>query len=139
MTKKYEEICIYTDGASRGNPGNSSASFVVVDADGQIVKHDSKFLGKTTNNRAEYRAVIFSLKEASNLTSGKVTVYSDSKLLVKQLTGFWRVKNDQLKELFDKVKKLTKRFQSVDFKHVNRENKYVSIADKLCNEKLDSI
>lgn len=137
--QKYSKLKIYTDGASRGNPGKSSASYVLCDTNNKIVKHGSKYIGRSTNNRAEYEAVIISFQEAAKLTTGKIELFSDSKLLVNQLTGRWQVKNTELKKLHSRVKDLTKKFDSVSFRHVNRDNRYIEIADRLCNKTLDEI
>lgn len=139
MTEGYDKIKIYTDGASRGNPGPATAAYLIVDKENKTLKKDVRFLGETTNNRAEYRAVIKGLKEAKNLTGKKVEVYSDSNLLVRQLTGDWKVKNNKIRSLFQKVSKLEAGFESVQFAHLPRENKMISRADNLCNKKLDEL
>ncbi len=133
-----DELRIYTDGASRGNPGPASAAYVITKKDGSVLKEGSEFLGNTTNNRAEYKAVIKALEMAENYTDGKVRVFSDSNLLVRQLQGEWKVKSENIRPLFKKVKELTKNFDSVSFFHRNREHEMISRADYLCNKKLDN-
>ncbi len=132
-----DELRIYTDGASRGNPGPASAAFVVADEDGNVLNEGAEFLGETTNNRAEYEAVIKAMEMATNYTDGRVKVFSDSKLLVRQLQGEWKVKSENIRPLFKKVKELTRNFDSVSFSHRNREHEMISRADFLCNKKLD--
>ncbi len=131
------ELKIYTDGASRGNPGPASAAYVITKKDGGVLKEGSEFLGNTTNNRAEYKAVIKALEMAENYTDGKVRVFSDSNLLVRQLQGEWKVKSENIRPLFKKVKELTKNFDSVSFSHRNREHEMISRADALCNKELN--
>ena len=128
---------IYTDGASRGNPGPASYGFLLVFDDEGIVHEESGYIGKTTNNRAEYRAVINALEKAKDFHDGKVELYSDSQLLVRQMQGRWKVKSPEIRKLYKIARKRTEKFESVEFKHVSRETKYVSKADSLCNEKLD--
>ncbi|MFP4116955.1 MAG: ribonuclease HI family protein [Candidatus Aenigmatarchaeota archaeon] len=132
-----DELKIYTDGASRGNPGPASAAYVIAKKDETVLNEGSEFLGETTNNRAEYKAVIKALKMASNYTEERVRVFSDSKLLVKQLQGEWKVKSDNIGPLFEEVKELTRSFDSVSFHHRNRDHEMISRADFLCNRELD--
>ena len=137
MNIKNDVLKIYTDGASRGNPGPASYGFVFrFDDDGEVLK-EKGFLGKTTNNRAEYNAVIHALEKAEDFTDNIVEVYSDSKLLVNQVSGRWRVKNQELRKLFKHVKDAEEAFEKVSYTHVRRSNKFVSKADKLCNNVLD--
>lgn len=136
MSDNLNELEIYTDGASRGNPGPASAAFIIRDRRGNTIRKGSMFLGKTTNNRAEYRAVIKALETAKEL-SNAVKVNSDSNLLVRQLRGEWKVKNDEIKSLYKKVKDLEKEFKEIEYIHRNRENEGISKADDLCNQRLD--
>ena len=128
---------IYTDGASRGNPGPASYGFLLVFDDEGIVHEESGYIGKTTNNRAEYRAVINALEKAADFHDGNVEVYSDSQLLVRQMQGRWKVKSPEIKKLYDIAVERTEKFKNVEFKHVSRETEFVSRADSLCNQKLD--
>ncbi len=132
-----EKLLIYTDGASRGNPGHSAYGFVLLFENEEVVHEENGYIGKTTNNRAEYRAVINALEKAKDFHDGRVKLFSDSNLIVKQMKGVWRVKNQDIRKLHGSAKELIKYFEEVCFEHVPRENRYVSRADKLCNEKLD--
>jgi len=124
------KINIYTDGASRGNPGEAGIGFVLVNEKGKIIKEFSSFVGIRTNNAAEYMALIKALEEAKKLKATEVTVFSDSELMVKQL------KNEGLKPLYEKVQKLKNAFKSVSFIHIPRsQNKR---ADELANYGIDS-
>jgi len=131
-----KSIYINCDGASRGNPGNAAIGIQIKGEDKKtVLKQHSEYIGKTTNNVAEYLAVLKSLDLAKRFTDQNVLVYSDSELLVRQLNGEYKVKNKNLKELFNQVQKLQNSFQKVIFMHIRRE--YNSIADQLANEALD--
>lgn len=134
---QYDRIEIYTDGASRGNPGPAASAFRIVDGNGNEITKDSRFLGLTTNNRAEYEAVIMALEKAKDITGGSVKVFSDSNLLVNQLSGDWKVKNKEIKRLFKQVRELEKRFDEVKFVKLPRDDRRIDSVDALCNRKLD--
>ncbi len=127
---------IYTDGASRGNPGKSASSFVVV-KDGKVIYFSSSYIGIDTNNVAEYKAIIAAMKFCIESGIKEVIITSDSKLVISQLTGAYKVKSEHLKALYESVKKMTGKLNRVEFKNVRRGNKFVKIADKLCNIMLD--
>ena len=130
---------IYTnsDGGARGNPGPGAIG-VIVRKDGQILIRYSKFIGRNvTNNIAEYEALIKALELASKHTKDELTCILDSKLVVKQLLGEYRVKNLRLIELFLRVQKLQERFNKIRYIHVSRWNKFQRIVDELLNEELD--
>ncbi|MDY6777407.1 MAG: ribonuclease HI family protein [Candidatus Nanohaloarchaea archaeon] len=129
------KIAIYTDGASRGNPGPASYAYVIV-RDNHVLHKTGNFLGKATNNQAEYHAVINALQEAIDRGIEQADLYSDSKLLVNQLNNEWQVKDQDLQQLHGQVQDLLDRID-VRFSHVPRENQYVDQADTLCNRVLD--
>ena len=130
------KITIYTDGGSKGNPGPSSIG-VVIHYDGKVKEYGEQ-IGETTNNVAEYTAVIFALKKLKHLIgkdkAGKseVLIKSDSELLVSQLNGEYKVKNEKIKELFIDVWNLKQDFGDVQFVLVPREKN--KAADRLVNE-----
>lgn len=127
---------IRTDGGARGNPGPAGIGVVVEDADsGKILETHAKFLGRATNNQAEYRAVILGLQRCLELGADEVEVLADSELLVKQATGEYRVKNPELAIRFAHMKNLESHFKKVRYKHVRREQN--KAADKLANEAMD--
>lgn len=131
-----EKIVIYTDGGSKGNPGPSSIG-VVIHYDGKVKEYGEQ-IGETTNNVAEYTAVIFALKKLKHLIgkdkAGKseVLIKSDSELLASQLNGEYKVKNEKIKELFIDVWNLKQDFGDVQFVLVPREKN--KAADRLVNE-----
>jgi ribonuclease HI len=126
---------VYTDGASRGNPGPASMGAVIIDPTGRITHEVSETLGVTTNNVAEYRALIAGLEAALALGARRVEVRMDSELIVRQAIGRYRVKNPALISLHNRVLALRSQFDEVVFRHVPRtQNK---LADALANQALD--
>lgn len=124
-----------TDGGARGNPGPAGAGFVLEDADGNVVRSGGRFLGSTTNNVAEYEALLWGLATALDHGVSDLRVCADSELVVKQLLGAYRVKNEGLKPLYARAKGLLGRFESVQITHVRRELN--EAADALCNVAMD--
>jgi ribonuclease HI len=141
MTKKElfpkDKIVLYTDGGARGNPGPAAVG-VVIDN-----RHYSKVIGETTNNVAEYKAVIFGLQRVKQLLGKEksfeieVAVRSDSELMVSQLNGVYKIKDAELKELFIEVWNLKQDFKKVVFVLIRREENRA--ADKLVNQTLDTL
>jgi len=134
--RKEEVLKIYCDGASRGNPGPAAWANIFVKND-EIIYKNSGFIGNSTNNTAEYNAIINALKEAEKYTRWKIEVYSDSELIVRQINKVYRIKKDHLSELCSDVYTLRQKFEDVKFAHVSREHKFIEIANKLCNKCLD--
>ena len=128
-------VIIHTDGASRGNPGPAAIGVTIKDETGTLLAVVSQRLGFTTNNQAEYRAVIAGLEKALKLGAKKVTLYSDSELVVRQLGGRYKVKNAALAPLYQEVVKLIGRLES--FKAVNVPRGRNAEADALANRALD--
>jgi ribonuclease HI len=102
---------IFSDGASRGNPGVSAIAFMILSADGQLLTRHTKYVGVRTNNQAEYGALIADLESASELHIQEVVCHLDSELVVKQLRGEYRVRNSVLKRLWLRVQELKKHFR----------------------------
>lgn len=133
------KLIIYTDGASRGNPGCASYGFTIADESGRILYEEGKYIGITTNNVAEYTAVLEALKYIKhaygkeNLT---LELYADSKLVVEQLSGRFKIKSPHLKEIIEKIKILQIELGGVTHGHVPRSKN--TLADKLANLALDS-
>jgi len=128
---------IYTDGASRGNPGESAISYLIK-GDG-VLKVFSEYIGLHTNNEAEYKAIIAGLTYAEKIGIKEVLLVSDSELIVLQLQGKYKVKAVNLKSLNQKTGELLKSFEKYEIKNVKRENKYIRIVDRLCNIVLDNL
>ena len=130
-----ETWVVYSDGASRGNPGPASIGGVVIDPEGRVVHEVSETLGVTTNNVAEYKALVAVLEAALALGAKRVQVRMDSELIVRQAIGRYRVKNPVLIPLHNRVLALRSQFDEVVFRHVPRaQNK---LADALANQALD--
>jgi ribonuclease HI len=131
------DFIIYTDGASRGNPGPAAAAFIFLENE-KIIFEQNFYLGVQTNNQAEYQAIIKALEKIVEYTHGKITIFSDSELVVKQLNGEYRVNKPHLRELFNEVDELKKQFTRVNFLYVPRSNQWIKLADQLCNKILDN-
>jgi ribonuclease HI len=128
---------LFADGGSRGNPGPSAAGFVVVDESNTTVHIDNKYLGLTTNNQAEYHALIMGLEWCIKQHIPVVHVYLDSMLVVNQLKGIFKVKNRELWTLYETAKALSESFEKFSITHVPRElNK---LADAEVNKALDAV
>lgn len=130
-----DKLTIYTDGGARGNPGPAGIGVVIYSTGEQPIRQKGEYIGEGTNNQAEYKALILGLKEAIDLGASEVQFFLDSELVVKQITGKYKVKEPELKILVMEVLRLCNKFARVDFKHVPREKN--KLADKLMNEALD--
>ena len=128
-------LTIYVDGASRGNPGPSGIGIVIKDGEGATRVKISSYIGRATNNQAEYRALIVGLREAAGLKADHVDIRSDSELLVEQVCGRYKVRSAQLKGLFQEVKALLAGFSYSVISYIPRHQNRV--ADALANQALD--
>ncbi len=127
---------LFADGGSRGNPGPAASGAVIFDEAGQLVKEVGTFLGRATNNVAEWTGVVTGLEAALSLGIRDLAVRLDSELVVKQISGEYRVKNEALIPLHQQAKTLLRQFERVDVRHVPRaQNK---VADALVNQVLDA-
>lgn len=129
------EATVYVDGGSRGNPGQAAAASVAYALDGKVVDRASELLGVTTNNVAEYRALILGLQRAKAVGVTHVHVINDSELVAKQINGLYRVKKADLRPLYDEAKQLFCGFASWDIRSVPRAQN--AEADRLVNSALD--
>jgi len=127
---------IYSDGASRGNPGKAAIGFIILDGAKLLKQHKAK-IGITTNNVAEYTALTEALKQASKLTKDSISVFSDSQLMIRQLKGEYKVKKPHLRKLYERVKSLESNFESIAYNNVRRTDKNIKVVDSLANEALD--
>lgn len=138
----FMKIVIYTDGGARGNPGPAAIGIIISDSKGAVIKKYSQYLGQTTNNQAEYQAVIFALKKIKALFGKKkakemeIEIRMDSDLISQQLNHQYKIKEKDLQLLFLKVWNLMLDFGKCEFKYIPREEN--KEADKLVNQALDN-
>jgi ribonuclease HI len=135
MAESQKEWVVMVDGAARGNPSPAGCGAVIYDENGVVVKQLSRYLGHATNNVAEYEGLLMGLEALLQLGQKRIVVQSDSELLVRQLNGRYRVKDEKLKVLFQRAMTLLRQFDSYRILHVGRElNK---VADRLANQAID--
>jgi ribonuclease HI len=135
MSELADEWLLMVDGAARGNPGDAGCGAVILDRNGTVVKELSRYLGHATNNVAEYEGLLMGLEALLRLGKKRIRVQSDSQLLVRQLNGEYRVKDEKLKALFQTAMSLLRQFDAYRILHVPRElNK---LADRLANKGID--
>ncbi|MCW2963021.1 MAG: pspA 1 [Actinomycetia bacterium] len=127
---------LFTDGGARGNPGPAAYGFVLESEDGTVLAAEGEAIGTATNNVAEYSGLIAGLQKAVELHVPQVEVVSDSELMVKQMRGEYRVKNEALRELYNEATALARRVGNVEYRHVKRAHN--ELADKLVNDALDA-
>jgi ribonuclease HI len=125
-----------TDGGSRGNPGPAAYGYVLESEDGQVLAAHGEAIGRATNNVAEYSGLVAGMERAAELGVRELEVVSDSELLVKQMQGEYRVKNEALRELWEQANDLERRFARVRYTAVRRAHN--ELADRLVNEALDA-
>jgi ribonuclease HI len=133
--RRGKRLIIHSDGASRGNPGEAGLGALIEDEDGQVLARLARYLGKATNNHAEYAALIEALRAAVELGAGEVAVHADSELVVKQVKGEYRVKHPDLIPMHAEVMSLLSKFSGYVIKYVPRERN--KEADALANEAID--
>jgi ribonuclease HI len=125
-------LVIYSDGASKGNPGDAGIGVVITDEKGNVLREVAEYIGVTTNNVAEYAALIRGLREAAELAATQIDIRTDSELLARQLSGVYKVKSARLKPLCEQALSLIRGFERVTISHVARAlNRR---ADELANE-----
>lgn len=130
------KLVIYTDGASRGNPGPAGIGIVICNETGEVIREYGAFIGIATNNVAEYQALIKALELARGFHASEVACFSDSELMVKQLNGEYTIKNPRLQELLLHVREKEKLFRTVSYQHASREDTCIMRADQLANRAL---
>jgi len=135
MTEGPAEVVIYTDGGSRGNPGPAAIGASIQTADGDEIDAISEYLGETTNNVAEYTAVLRALERAAELGAKRVRLISDSQLVVQQLAGVYKIKKPHLAQLALRCRDAARAFEQVTYEHVLRAGNVR--ADELVNQALD--
>ena len=129
------QYLLYTDGAARGNPGPAGAGAFICTLEGESVAEIAEYLGETTNNVAEYQALLAGLKRLVELRAEAVEIRADSELMVRQLQGKYRVKHPNLIPLYQAAQTLLKKIPNHSIKHVRREENVE--ADRLANQAID--
>ncbi|MHB8145686.1 MAG: ribonuclease HI family protein [Vulcanimicrobiaceae bacterium] len=129
------EAFMFADGGSRGNPGPAASGVVLVSPQGEVIEEVGRFLGRATNNVAEWTALCIGLEAAVRLGIRRMAVRMDSELVVKQMSGEYRVKNAALQPLFARARALTRDFEEIEIKHVPRRQN--ALADAVVNAMLD--
>lgn len=127
---------LFTDGGSRGNPGPAASAAILRDETGKTVNQIGIFIGNATNNEAEYKGLIFGLDMVAKMDIKEIDCYLDSELVVKQVRGEYKVKNENIKGFFVILKEKINNFNKITFTHIPREQN--SEADALVNKVLDS-
>ncbi|NOX71324.1 MAG: ribonuclease HI family protein, partial [Candidatus Micrarchaeota archaeon] len=128
---------VYTDGASRGNPGQAAIAFMITKEDGTLILEKAERIGLDTNNVAEYKALIKALEFAKRYQYKEIICYSDSRLMINQLNGTFKIKKPHLERLKDLVMKNADSFETIEFRNVPRTDKNISRVDMLANMALD--
>lgn len=132
---KNKRLEIYIDGGARGNPGPSGIGVVILDSSGKRVKEISKYIGEATNNIAEYNALLYGLEETLILRADEIKINLDSELVAKQISGEYRVKDANIRPLFERAMNMLKSFKNFEINHIDRsKNKE---ADKLVNKAIN--
>jgi ribonuclease HI len=132
---KNKRVEIFVDGGARGNPGPAGVGVLILDASGKKIKDVSKYIGEATNNIAEYSALLYGLEEALILRADEIKINLDSELVARQLSGEYRVKDANIRPLFERAVNMLKSFKNFEINHIDRsKNKE---ADKLVNKAIN--
>lgn len=135
MIPRNQTLILRTDGAARGNPGHAAAGVVIEDTQGKLLARGKKYLGRLTNNQAEYQALILGLKAVAKHHPAAVRVYMDSELVVNQMNGRYKVRHDDLLPLHEEARHFAAELPAVSFTHIERAENH--LADALANQALD--
>jgi ribonuclease HI len=131
------KLTIFSDGGSRGNPGPAAFAYLVCDSEGSIVKKGARYLGRMTNNEAEYHGLLAGIEAALQLGADQVEIVMDSELVVNHILGRYSVKATNLRPLYEQALVDLSRFGTYCIRHVPRENPMIKQADALVNQELD--
>lgn len=137
LNKKILTLYAYTDGGCRGNPGPGAIGVVFFDENKEKIAEYKECIGDCTNNRAEYLALIKALELATAHCRKKILCFLDSELVVRQLSGAYRIKNEELRRLFYILKDRERAFEEVIYNHTKKTNQFIRYADKLVNDALN--
>lgn len=132
---QIDELKVFADGGSRGNPGPSASGYVIMDIEDNVIVDNGIYLGITTNNQAEYMALKLALEECKKLSAKRINVYMDSMLVVNQMRGIFKIRNRELWPVHQAIADLCSSFEKVSFTHVPRE--FNKSADAAVNRAMD--
>ena len=136
VAKVHQKVIVHADGGARKNPGPAAVGIVIFDEQYNELTCYKECIGDTTNNVAEYKALIKGLELSAKLTRGEVHVFMDSELVINQINGYYRIKADHLFPLFQEVKNAERPFKKVVYTSVPRTNRFQEKADRLVNDAL---
>ncbi len=131
------KLAIFSDGGSRGNPGPAAYAYLVCNSEGSIIKKGARYLGRMTNNEAEYCGLLAGIEATQQLGADEVEIVMDSELVVNHILGRYSVKAANLRPLYEKALADLSRFRTYKIRHVPRENPMIKQADALVNQELD--
>ncbi|MGQ9586791.1 MAG: ribonuclease HI family protein [Thermoplasmata archaeon] len=134
--KSAPDLDVYTDGASRGNPGPAAIGYAIRDRAGSVLEKDAKYIGTRTNNEAEWEALLWGLEKTLERTKGKVVFHSDSLDVVSWVSGGFATRDERMREYRGRVLDLTDLFDSFDIVYLPREDPRMRFVDDLVNEVL---
>lgn len=130
-------LLLYTDGASRGNPGPSAIGYAIFDSVGRLIEKDARTIGTHTNNEAEYEALLWGIQKVRERSCGNLRVVSDSEVMVRQIKGEYDVRADNLRVYAKRVAVNKRIFDKFEIVHVRRHDERIAMVDALVNEALD--
>jgi ribonuclease HI len=130
-------LLLFTDGASRGNPGPSAWAYILLDKNLNLIEERAGSIGRGTNNEAEYHGLIEGLRAAVSHGATRLSVFSDSELVIRQMNGKYRVASPRLIPLYREATSVSGRFQKIELHSVPRDHPFIAKADQLCNAVLD--
>ncbi|MBU0624338.1 MAG: ribonuclease HI family protein [Candidatus Thermoplasmatota archaeon] len=131
------EFSVYTDGASRGNPGPSAISYAMYDFTGNLIEKGAKCIGKHTNSEAEYEALLWAIEKVRERTCDHLKLFSDSEFMVRQINGEYKASNERMKKYLARTLANKELFTTFEVRHVPRDNPRMQLVDHLANEALD--
>ncbi|MBC7334026.1 MAG: ribonuclease HI family protein [Actinobacteria bacterium] len=137
MKRIITKLYVYADGGARGNPGPAAIGIVFLDQNKNKIAEYKECMGECTNNQAEYKALIKALELAAGYCRKEIICFTDSELVIRQMSGRYRIINEKLRELFYILKDREKPFEKVIYNHTKRDNLFLQKADKLVNEALN--
>ena len=137
MTKYFDKVNLVSDGGCRGNPGQGAIGFIILDEKNRVLARVGKCIGYTTNNQAEYMALIEGLEHVASFTKGTVHCYLDSELVIKQVKQEWKIKDEKLEKLLYRVWDKESSFKKVTYMHLPRTHRAIRAVDKIVNKALD--